>query len=274
MKFRQFTNTKGMTLVELLAALSLFALVIALSSTVIIQMVSGESNTSNDISLKQETNLLINEMRTDYQKKIKNTSNNETFNICYQNESIEIYEIIINNEIVTIESKCTAEEFGKGENLDIQLITQNNSEELFELDTSFITNTNDSPIQITIDNEKGEENPDEINWTPVSEIRCEYENNTTLKSLHFKHNNKNCLKEDNFTIYTVKGDAKFDGTIKLQVKTKLIIYGTLYLTDKSKIVVNGGNSHNKGEVCVEAKDGIIYPQDKNEDNYEDIFSCS
>lgn len=39
--FRRLQNQKGITLVELLAALSLFAVVIAISSTIIVQMMGG-----------------------------------------------------------------------------------------------------------------------------------------------------------------------------------------------------------------------------------------
>ncbi|WP_249870866.1 PulJ/GspJ family protein [Oceanobacillus saliphilus] len=277
MKFRQFTNTLGMTLVELLAALSLFAVVIALSSTVIMQMINGENKASDDISLKQETNVLISEMRNDYEKKLKDTNNNETFNICFQTESATVQELFINGNSTAIENGCTVEEFGIDDTLNIKLITQNSSNRKFELETSFLRKSSHVPLEITLehneDNEDENTDPEEIDWLPVSEERCVYDHHTLLTDLHFKHNT-DCEKDGDFTIYTVNGDAKMDGNITLQVKTKLVIKGTLYVTDNTNISVNGGNSHNKGEICMEAEDGIIYPPNKSEEDYGDIFSCS
>ena len=66
MLFRKFKNEKGITLVELLAALSLFAVVIALSSTVIVQMMGGAEKANDSISLQQDTNVLMSELRSQY----------------------------------------------------------------------------------------------------------------------------------------------------------------------------------------------------------------
>ncbi|WP_067727536.1 PulJ/GspJ family protein [Oceanobacillus damuensis] len=274
MKFRQFTNTKGMTLVELLAALSLFAVVIALSSTVIIQMVNGESKTSDDISLKQETNVLISELRNDYEEKLKDANSNETFHICLQNESAALHDLIINGASTVIENGCTAEEFGTGDPLNIKLITQNSSGGKLELETSFRSESSIVPLEITLErNEDDNTDPEKIDWIPVSEEKCEYDHRTLLTDLHFKHN-MDCEEDGIFTVYKVNGDAKIENNVKFQVKTKLIIKGDLYLTDKTNIVVNGGKSYNKGEICVEAEGGIHYPPNKTESDFEGIFSCT
>lgn len=138
MKFRQFRNENGLTLIELLAALSLFAVVIALSSTVIIQMVSGESSASDDFSLNQHTNVLISEMRRDYINKVNTSDVSQEFNICYQTDAVQIKKMEINNDPVTIENSCTNSTYNQKEFLHVELTTQNESDE-FSLETTLNT---------------------------------------------------------------------------------------------------------------------------------------
>ncbi|MUV36833.1 hypothetical protein JNUCC1_00637 [Lentibacillus sp. JNUCC-1] len=59
-------NEHGMTLVELLAALALFSIVIVLGGSLISSMSSSEKSVSGDISLQQKTNVLMSEMREAY----------------------------------------------------------------------------------------------------------------------------------------------------------------------------------------------------------------
>ncbi|AIF43205.1 prepilin-type N-terminal cleavage/methylation domain-containing protein [Virgibacillus sp. SK37] len=72
MRIRQFKNEEGMTLVELLAALALFGLVVALSSGVIVQLMSSEQKTSASISLQQEANVVMSDLRNQFYNKDTN----------------------------------------------------------------------------------------------------------------------------------------------------------------------------------------------------------
>lgn len=62
----QIFNQKGLTLIELLAALSLFSVVILISSTVMINALTSEAKVSDASTLQQETNFLINDLRKQY----------------------------------------------------------------------------------------------------------------------------------------------------------------------------------------------------------------
>ncbi|APC48022.1 hypothetical protein BME96_07480 [Virgibacillus halodenitrificans] len=75
MRICQFKSEKGMTLVELLAALALFGLIVALSSGVIVQLMGSEQKTSASISLKQEANVVMSDLRSQFY-------NNNTKKIC------------------------------------------------------------------------------------------------------------------------------------------------------------------------------------------------
>ena len=250
MKFRQFKDENGMSLVELLAALSLFAVVIALSSTVIIQMVSGESNAIDDISLNQETNLLINEMRSDYQNKLKNMNDNETFNICFQNKTIEINELVIDNEPIKIEDGCTTKQFGQEDNMHVKLTTQI-SQEKFELETTFSANTQ-LPITLEIEKSKEEETG--------SIDKCHYTNHTIFHDgLEIQNASRKPCDEytfasgvdflgnlyiHNHTLITVSGNVYIKNDLTIKPNTKFTVYGDLVVDGKLDI---------KGELCVKGK---------------------
>ncbi|MYL57948.1 prepilin-type N-terminal cleavage/methylation domain-containing protein [Virgibacillus halodenitrificans] len=93
MRIRQFKSEKGMTLVELLAALALFGLVVALSSGVIVQLMGSEQKTSASISLQQEANVAMSELRSQFY-------NNDTNKICLSPDTpLQVKDsLIINGE--------------------------------------------------------------------------------------------------------------------------------------------------------------------------------
>ncbi|WP_010651158.1 PulJ/GspJ family protein [Oceanobacillus massiliensis] len=66
MKNRQFSNEKGMTLIELLASLGLVAVIIVLSSSAIIQLIKDESRINDGISHQQEMNITVSDLRSQY----------------------------------------------------------------------------------------------------------------------------------------------------------------------------------------------------------------
>ncbi|WP_121615142.1 prepilin-type N-terminal cleavage/methylation domain-containing protein [Virgibacillus halodenitrificans] len=72
MRICQFKSEKGMTLVELLAALALFGLIVALSSGVIVQLMDSEQKTSASISVKQEANVVMSDLRSQFYTKDTN----------------------------------------------------------------------------------------------------------------------------------------------------------------------------------------------------------
>ena len=63
---KHFLNEKGITLVELLAALVLFAIVSALVMTVLFNVFQNSENISDNAQLRQDANLLISALRSNY----------------------------------------------------------------------------------------------------------------------------------------------------------------------------------------------------------------
>lgn len=63
---KHFLNEKGITLVELLAALSLFAIVSALVMTVLFNVFQNSENISDNAQLRQDANLLVSTLRSHY----------------------------------------------------------------------------------------------------------------------------------------------------------------------------------------------------------------
>ncbi|APZ48434.1 hypothetical protein BW721_01280 [Jeotgalibaca sp. PTS2502] len=63
---KHFLNEKGITLVELLAALSLFAIVSALVMTVLFNVFRNSENISDNAQLRQDANLLVSTLRSHY----------------------------------------------------------------------------------------------------------------------------------------------------------------------------------------------------------------
>ncbi|WP_096269687.1 type II secretion system protein [Paucisalibacillus globulus] len=68
MKKSHFNNEKGLTLIELLGAIGLFAIVIVLSATALTQAIGNQEKVSHSISLNKEMNLAINDLRNQYKE--------------------------------------------------------------------------------------------------------------------------------------------------------------------------------------------------------------
>ncbi|RNA68626.1 prepilin-type N-terminal cleavage/methylation domain-containing protein [Alteribacter keqinensis] len=68
MKKIRNSNQKGVTLIELLAALALFGLIGAIAITFLIQANLFHVRTGADISLTQEANLVVSELRSIHQR--------------------------------------------------------------------------------------------------------------------------------------------------------------------------------------------------------------
>lgn len=137
MLFRKFKNEDGISLVELLAALSLFAIVIALLSTVIIQMENSEEKASGTISLQQDTNVLLSELRNQYYKrdfKLCYSDNNQlVFPMNSSEEDFSIKSLTINSQSIS-HGNCV--EIAHHEPLSIILTTVNSTDRQITVETT------------------------------------------------------------------------------------------------------------------------------------------
>lgn len=240
MKLRQFSTERGMTLVELLAALSLFAVVIALSSTVIFQMVNGEEKTNDNLALKQDTNVLISEFRDQYYK-----GENK---LCFSknNTDLVISEYtIINGEYKSFNANgnCLLN-IDNEQSLDLNMTFHSiEGDQKINIKT-YWERKNDLNLQITLNNEcKGNNNPD---------CNEEDENNDKAKCRYYGSFVFNNLTLENgycSNRYEVEGSMVIRNHLRIEEDVTFKIFkaathfqGNIFLSDGAKIITNGHSS--------------------------------
>ncbi|MFS0673077.1 type II secretion system protein J [Ornithinibacillus sp. 179-J 7C1 HS] len=176
MLFRQLKNEKGLTLVELLATISLFTIIIALSTALIFQLFQNEETSSERINLVQETNVLVNQLKNDYLKESDTLSQYTRFNLCLsQPNDIQISKFVINeNESLQIVNGCIKEVIAQ-ETLPITITTTNRSGYEITVKTTWKSIKNPPPIVLT--DEPEEEVPSEFNEVDKI-VSCIYDGNT------------------------------------------------------------------------------------------------
>ncbi|WP_100012107.1 PulJ/GspJ family protein [Lentibacillus sediminis] len=178
MRFAKFNNEKGVTLVELLAALGLFAVVIALASSVIIQLVQTEDWTSGRVELTQDTNVLVSELRNTYQR-MSETAETETVNLPYQeSDRLELVGVVIDGGETLVSGNGLIEGVPVMENLPIQLTTEHSSGETLTIESVW-TNKQSYEVSVIIDSGgSGEDivNPNPEDYEPAGD-ECDYYSN-------------------------------------------------------------------------------------------------
>lgn len=276
MKFRHFSTEKGMTLIELLAALSLFATLIVLSSTVIIQLVNSEEMTSDDIALKQDTNVLISELRNKfYNGKDELCTTEDT-----KAKFTEVSNGIINDEgcIGNIDTKKP---------LSFKLTAINHSRENLSIKTTWA-----SPQQYVLNMRKEFEIPDDMNE------ECIYHGDTIFPNNILK--NKKCNDtlyvtgnavfrnieiKQGITLY-VKGDMTIENGITIKNSTFIESWGDadfkgiISFHQKSKIIVKNDADFygefkqlgNDGSICVQGEKK--FHNNLTETDFDHIFDCN
>lgn len=155
-----FKNEQGMTLIELLAAIALLAIFLGIVSNVIIQLGKSKDLATGKMTLVEDTNVLIHELRHQYDD--KNTSQ-----ICYDEESkrlsIKNYTIIngsgSNEAFLNLNQGCI-ENVDKELPLTIDLTTENDTEQTFSIQTTWDHHHN-RDVNLTLIEEVEDPVPDE-----------------------------------------------------------------------------------------------------------------
>ncbi len=169
MNFRQLHNEKGITLVELLAALGLLAIVITLSAGVLMQLLGSEEEASANISLKQNTNVLLSEMRNQF---------TEGRNICYDGEhgDLEVVSINLTNgeQELTEENGCFTNA-NNSEAMQVKLTVKSKTDKTYTTETTW---NKSEPYNLAIQLENSDdiddvENDEEGN-PPGKDEYCDY----------------------------------------------------------------------------------------------------
>ncbi len=96
----KLNNEQGVTLVELLAALALLSLLIVLSTGLIVSIGNNQQAANNDITLQQNTNVLVSEMRKAYY----NGSGEGDLPFRTDTEKLRIKELKINGNTRSVDS--------------------------------------------------------------------------------------------------------------------------------------------------------------------------
>lgn len=136
---KHFLNEKGITLVELLAALSLFAVVSALVMTVLFNVFRNSKNISDNAQLRQDANLLVSTLRSHY-----NQDDFEDFDVRLNDSKILL---IKGQEVNSSMTSSIAELEINGENL---ISNENEEEKFVTVDGTPLS------IDLTLKNEAGQ----------------------------------------------------------------------------------------------------------------------
>ncbi|RYG74916.1 prepilin-type N-terminal cleavage/methylation domain-containing protein [Lentibacillus lipolyticus] len=216
MTFRRLKNEKGLTLVELLAALSLLGILIGLSSALVFQLMANEEQISKQISLRQDTNVTINELRHQFEE------GNDT--LCIQQQGINYaFSEVTNGQVDGTCLTITDNE----KPLSFKLTATNDAGQTFEMKTTW---DNKKAYVLNIEPDKGEGN----------HPTCEFTGTAELESLTLKKgfcNNKYditgslvvrnlALLEENVKL-KISGSAHFNGDIRLFHKAQIVTSGSI-----------------------------------------------
>lgn len=247
MKFRQLSNEKGITLVELLAALSLFAVIIALSSTLIVQLVNNGEKASADVLLKQETNILLSELRNQYYE--------GESKLCFQNDKIFVsnYEIFSGDDPLMIQDGCisnSTETPLNQEPLSLTLTTSNDSGQQFVVETAW-----DKKKTYTINQGSGyaEEVVENDNTKCTDEgntTTCVFEGNTKVSTNDVISNDSTITIENGSAIFT--NEITIGQDVNVKIKSENVTFGRdIILDHKASLIMEvSGDSTFEGNILL------------------------
>ncbi|SHF78973.1 type II secretion system protein [Ornithinibacillus halophilus] len=254
MSFSFLKKQAGITLIELLATLSLFSIVITLTSTLILQIFNSEDNIRKQISTKQELNILINEIRQQYR------DNNLT--ICYENNQLSIEELQItytniseasfqnNGNTFSGANSNTCMEVDTESPLIIKIATSTT-----KIETTLINQSNQYTKDIQLVHEHDEvEEPGGDSYDVLFTFQCNFEGNpnftkTRSPTVEFILNPL-CGSP---SIYTVENNATFSRNLLLNPQVNLNVNNNFYSTEN----VNSINIEENSNLNVSGN-GIFY----------------
>lgn len=155
MNIRQPKNDKGFTLIEIIATIAILTMVIGVLSALIIQLIRTDTKTTEQLSLSQKTNILISELRNQYESEnftLTYTKDGElTFPNRPDNYSLQFESLTITNgDQVLTNTPGSTLDVEMDLPLSVSIITKNKDNKTFELETKW-DNFEDYPLSITID---------------------------------------------------------------------------------------------------------------------------
>lgn len=156
MNSKQYKNNKGFTLIELIATIAILTMVIGVSSGLMIQLIRTDTKTTEQISLSQETNVLINELRSQYESgdnfPLKFAEGKLVFPESSKDYSLMIEKLEITNGEDVLNTKGKEITVNTDLPLSINLTTTNKDSKPFTLKTKW-ENLKDHEFTISINSE-------------------------------------------------------------------------------------------------------------------------
>lgn len=261
MKFRQFENEKGLTLIEVLATMNIFAILIVLSSTLIIQFTDNAEKTSGSISLQQDTNVLMAEVRNQFYEGKSDICFHEYRKLIDKGESDFVngdHSLPINNGcIIGVNSQ---------EPLSIHLSTTNSTNQNFTVDTT-LTTKNDYVLNL-------EENPDDFEKRNIEE--CFFDKNTKFNNyIKTKNGNPGCSKfKFEKSVAFLKG-VFFQNHTTVKIGSNLYVKDGLTIQPRTTVTVEkdfhiNGDLDVKGALCIKGK---FEDKERYSSNIKETYNC-
>ncbi|MBD1223923.1 prepilin-type N-terminal cleavage/methylation domain-containing protein [Virgibacillus halodenitrificans] len=253
MRICQFKSEKGMTLVELLAALALFGLIVALSSGVIVQLMGSEQKTSASISVKQEANVVMSDLRSQFYTK-------DTNKICLPPDTpLKVAEAqIINGVEKQMDSDGCVNDVDQQEPIEMNLtFSDTASKQEIELQTSWAGRKEHVLLLSSIDNCKDNDNngceddneeddSDDFEKFPciingsistnkkVKLMKGRCPEDTYIITGALTANNSFSLQHDG-VILKIGGSATFHQEVEIAKNTQLIVGGAAQFNQRIKL---------------------------------------
>lgn len=218
MRVNLFQEERGITLIEVLSSIVILAIATVLVTGVLGQLFKGEAKTSKSISLKQDTNVLINQLRHAY-------NDTATDSLCFNHigDGIQVdlgkSKVTNGNGRFSEKGQCI-EQVDKDRPVHLTLVTEStgsDANEQVEINTIFDTS---KPGNIDVTGPPQILDPKDIDWEKKSELPCNIEGDIEWTG---KHVNSDCTNTP-----TVDGHLKLTKNNKVLNGEKLKVNGNLY----------------------------------------------
>jgi len=167
---KYISQQSGLTLIELLAALTISALLIGIIYGALTSSVKSNNKTQSHINLRQEANLIITEMRKRHQEATVN------YDICYNQllsnempsrKDLSLENVSI-NEMTISKTECRAVDYSKDLPVQFTLMDQQNSNE-FTIDTVIEKKRNSRSVAVEIEG-PDKQDPDFFNYLKMNNV--------------------------------------------------------------------------------------------------------
>lgn len=126
-------NEKGITLVELLAALAIMGIIVVVIASVLTTGTTSANKTATKQQLQQEANLIVEVLRKEYLK-----SDNHTFNLTVIEDN-DVKTLLVDEEVVSrgYTYSYTPDTIDPKIDTKFKMTIMDNSGQFYEIDTSF-----------------------------------------------------------------------------------------------------------------------------------------